>query len=105
MALVERSLVEIDHRTHNQRVIFQVSVEARDPVLERTLERTAVPELVPHEISSSGRGMQVSLVAQDAITLGEAPYHHPVPGGEDFVVAAGFDPPFASVKQQATRGL
>ncbi len=101
VAALQRGFVKIDQAAREQRVILQVTVETRDAVLVRSLERVAVPQARHHELCAARGGLQVALVTERPKALGQRADHHSVPRGEDLFVARRLDPPLARLEQAA----
>jgi hypothetical protein len=87
-ARLEGGLVDRDEPVRDHRVVLQVTVEPRPPVLVRAVDATVSLHVLHDEGRVSYGGLAVVFAAGHARGEGEGAEHEAVPGGEDLLVAS-----------------
>ncbi len=101
-AQVEGRLIERQQPADHGGIVLQVGIEAGASVLVRAQQAAiGLAHLRQDEVGRINSGRQRVGAAQGGPTFGQGVDHQPVPLGQNFLVTAGLDAPFAHGKQLA----
>src|SRR5262249_19896289 len=101
---LEFGLQQLEQRFQQQRVIVEVGVQVRNPILVRREKPPLAPKIRAQKIDGTARGFEPAGLAKNARGPRQALYHHRVPARQHLLAPPRAHAPFPGREELAARG-